>query len=431
MFTKFDTRKTIAHVVWWGGLVGLLLLSQTRVEALLYLFQETWISSFFDPVLLEKNATTIITIVTPVRGIILLFSLIILAYPIIQNIRQSDVILNSKIKSKHVLQAVFLFFILCIIFTPGGINGLAQEYSNTSLVMFTRASSVSYHQRFLMTAIANILFFRGDFFFLVFSFICTLVFIFVLRLWFETNQVSVSFWQLVSLGTISFVYFQIRVPGYPDVLANIFILLAFVFKLDTKAKLSLFVLSLASHEASLIIWFALAFLLFDVKGYMQFLAICGIYLFLLFSFNDGIYGVLAAREVGETSNLMWVVNYPWREVLGVAISFKALWGIVIAAVWYLFSRKNYREAFQILIILLAGILMTFMGVDTSRLFGWTFMAVLISWKILKNSENNWEKIINITLIVNLLIPSVDVFLIMNPYIAPGLYQYIFHSLFGV
>jgi hypothetical protein len=250
-------------------------------------------------------------------------------------------------------------------------------------------------------------------------------------LWFETNQVPVTLWQLVSLGTISFVFFQIQAPGYPDVLVNILILLAFVFKLGTKSKLALFVFSLASHEASLIIWFALAFLLFDIKGFMQFLLIGGIYLFLLFSFNDGISGILSTREMDETSNLMWVLNNPWREILGLFFAFKGLWGIVIGAIWYLLTEKSYKETLQILVILFAGVLMTFMGVDTSRLFGWTFMALLISWKLLARPENGSTKIINIALIINILIPSANAFLISEPTITPGFYRYILNLLFKI
>ena len=430
MAFKFDLKHTLINAAWWGGATGLLFLSQIRTEFLLYLFQKTWLSYFFAQTFLQKNAVTIATIITPIRGIALLCSLVALVYPIFQNIRQSEVVGNSQFKGRHALQVIFLFIVLCIIFSPGEIGGLAEEYANTSLMMFTKTSTVNYHQRFLLPALANILFFRGKLFFLIFSFICAMLLVFVLRLWFVANQIPVSIWQLASLGTISFVHFQIQTPGYPDVLVIIFILLAFTFKLNTKAKLSLFVLSLASHEASLFMWFALAFLLFDVKGFTQILIIGGIYIFLFLAANDGISGILSTRQVGETSNLMWIVNYPAREFLGIFFGLRGLWGIVIGAIVYLCTQKNFKEIFQILVILSAGVLLTFLGVDTSRLFGWTFMAVLISWKILEHAEGRWKKILNFALIVNFLIPPVNVLLIMNPYIAPGLYQYIFNSLFG-
>jgi hypothetical protein len=430
MASKLDFKKIVIDVAWWGGVIGLLILSQIRNEYFLFLVQKTRLSYFFAQTFLQENAITIATIITPIRGILLLCSVTALVFPIIQSIRKSEFIGNSHLKGRHVLQVIFLFIILCVLFLPGEISGLAEEYANTSLVMFTRVSTVSYHQRFLMPALANILFFRGRLFFLIFSFVCTLLSIFVLRLWFVANQISVSTWQLVSLGTISFINFQIQTPGYPDVLVNIFILLAFIFKLDTKAKLSLFVLSLASHEAGIFIWFALAFLLFDVKGFAQFLIICMIYILLFLTANDGISGLLALRQVGETSGLMWIMNYPAREVLGIFFGLRGLWGIVIGAIVFLYTQKNFKEVFQILVILLTGVLLTFLAVDTSRLFGWTFMAVLISWKILERAEGAWKKLINIALIANLLIPPVNVLLIMNPYIPYGLYQYIYNSLFG-
>ncbi|MBK9209137.1 MAG: hypothetical protein IPL71_12870 [Anaerolineales bacterium] len=175
----------------------------------------------------------------------------------------------------------------------------------------------------------------------------------------------------------------------------------------------------------MIIWFSLALTLFNAKGFIQFFVISGIYIFMLFALNDGIAGVLATRNLGEKSNLMWILDDPARALMGIVFSLKALWIMVIGAITYLLSKRRTKEAFQIIVILLSGILMIFMGVDTSRLFGWTFMAILISWKVLEHSEHNWKKIINITLIVNLLIPSVDVYMFGQPVIMSGFYQYIF------
>jgi len=72
-----------------------------------------------------------------------------------------------------------------------------------------------------------------------------------------------------------------------------------------------------------------------------------------------------------------------------------------------------------------------MGVDASRLFGWTFMALLISWKILDQAGQGWKKVINSALILNILIPSVDVYLYGEPTIVPGVYQYIFKTVFHI
>jgi hypothetical protein len=428
---KAESRKGFTDLAWWAAVIGLLLLTQLRVQSILHMLRETPLSVIFDPAVLKKDSLTVLTLVTPIRGMILLYSLLVLSYPIVQSLQQSDVIVNSRITKKHMLEVFLLFFVLCIIFTPGKIDGLAQEYANTSIVLFTKTATVHYNRRFLMPALANILFMRGDFFFLIFSFVCTFMLIFILRLWFASNQIQISFWQMISLGTISFIYFQIEDPGYPDVLVNIFILLAFLPGMNTRSKLSLFVLALASHEASLFIWFAFALTLFDTKGWIQFLIISSIYILLLVALNHGISGVLETRTFGGKSNLELVIENPMQELIGIFFSFKALWIIMISAVGYLLSQKKIQETIQIVSILAAGVVLTFMGVDASRLYGWTFMALLISWKILDEAEENWKKMISIVLVMNILIPSVDVYLYTVPSVVPGVYQYIFKTLFGI
>ena len=89
-------------------------------------------------------------------------------------------------------------------------------------------------------------------------------------------------------------------------------------------------------------------------------------------------------------------------------------------------------ALQIGAVLGAGLLMTFLGVDTSRLFGWTFMAFLVAWKELaKLGQYRFKRMIDITLLINLLVPTVYVQLNFEPSIRPGLYQTIAELLSGL
>jgi hypothetical protein len=203
----------------------------------------------------------------------------------------------------------------------------------------------------------------------------------------------------------------------------IFILVAFSFKLGTEAKLSLFTLSLVSHEASLIVWFGLAWSLLDREGFFQLLVISATYLLLWSLADNGILGILAGRQSGGISNLSWILLSPMNEVSGIIFSFKGLWGLVIGAISYLFSQRDYREALQLLLILLAGVLMTFLGVDTSRLFGLAFIAILIAWKVLAQLEDLfWQRFLSMVLIINLLIPPVYVQLNFALGFPPGLYR---------
>jgi hypothetical protein len=414
----------MATIIWWSGIIGLFLVAHIKIEYLLHLFQETSLSNVFHTP--QQNSLAVQSVITPIRGILMIYSLTVLIHPILVGILDAENGVSFLFDKKHLHEIVLILILLFVIFPPGELNGFPKEFANTSFVMFSRVSTVTYHYRILLPALAHILFFRGDLFYLVFSFICTILFIFILRYWFENNKVQVSIWQFVSLGTLSFVYLQIQSPGYPDVLVNIFILLAFTCKLNLHAKLSLFALSLATHEGSMFMWFALALLLFDSKGLAHFLAVSCLYIALFLYSNDGIAGLLAIREVDGTSVLKWVLDYPLREIAGMFFGLKALWGIVIAAIVFLASQKRHREVFPIIAILIAGVAMTFFGVDTSRLFGWAFMAVLLGWKILENAGGRWKVILNTVLIINLLIPTVNVILTIEPYVVHGLYSLIFN-----
>lgn len=422
-------NKLTINILWWSGAIGLFLLAHTKIEFLLNLFQNTWLQSIF--ITPEDLELAVRAVITPVRGIILLYSLVVLAHPIIlDTLRPENAQVFQAIK-KAWIQSIILFIALCVVFPPGQIGGLAQEYANSSLVMFSRVTTLNYHQRILFPALAHLFFFRGDLFYLAFSLICALMLVFTLRVWFECSQISVPVWQFISLGTLSFIYIQIQSPGYPDVLVHIFILLAFIPGLGTRAKLSLFTLSLATHEGSLFIWFALAFLLFDRKGFPQFLVIGGLYMGIFIYSMDGVLGMLSSRQTGDVSNLAWVMDHPLRALTGIFFGLKALWVIVIAATAYLYSRGRYSEAFQILLILSAGVCMIFLGVDTSRLFSWTFMAVLAGWKTLNHAGEKWKKTLSIALILNLMIPPVNVILLFEPFLAPGLYQSILNLFFAI
>jgi hypothetical protein len=146
-----------------------------------------------------------------------------------------------------------------------------------------------------------------------------------------------------------------------------------------------------------------------------------IYIIMLLSINTSFSEVLASRDVGGTSSLQWVLSNLDRELLGILFGFKALWLVVIGAIAYLFSQKTYTLPLQIVCILGAGVCMTLLGVDTSRLFSWAFMAVLLSWKILQNAGGKWEKLLNIALAINLLVPPVYVQLVTEPSIVPSIY----------
>jgi hypothetical protein len=129
------------------------------------------------------------------------------------------------------------------------------------------------------------------------------------------------------------------------------------------------------------------------------------------------------------SNLRWVLLKPGLELLGIFFAFKGLWALVLAALWQLALQRKWIEFGQIAAVLVGGLIMTFLGLDTSRLFGMAFVAVLVSWRLLASLQSAaWKRFIAVVLAINLLIPPVYTQLNLPLTVRPGLYRIIVDSL---
>lgn len=415
--------------MWWLAVVGLLLLAHAKIETFYYLLQESPLSGWMDPSLVDSKRLLLDRLITPFRGLVLLIGGFVVAAPVVQDVVSASRQAFQGRSRALWLQSGLAFLVLCVLISPGQLYGLAQEYTNSSLTFFTKATTLNLHQRYLMPALANLLFLRGDLGFLAFSLLLALLLVFLVRAWFHLNAIPIPLWQLISLGTSSFIYFQFSAPGYPDVLVAIFMLVAFGFAPSRRARLSLFVLSLAAHEASLILWAAIAWMLFDRRGWTQLLLIGGLYITVWALTDGGVLAILDARSNAGMSNLRWVLLKPGLELLGIFFAFKGLWALVLAALWQLALQRKWIEFGQIAAVLVGGLIMTFLGLDTSRLFGMAFVAVLVSWRLLASLQSAaWKRFIAVVLAINLLIPPVYTQLNLPLTVRPGLYRIIVDSL---
>jgi hypothetical protein len=77
-----------------------------------------------------------------------------------------------------------------------------------------------------------------------------------------------------------------------------------------------------------------------------------------------------------------------------------------------------------------GLLMTILGVDTSRLFGFTFPMILLSLKILKNKPMTWfeRKTLSVILLLNLFLPSAFIFLNAGVGVDSGVYAWLYNGI---
>ncbi len=126
------------------------------------------------------------------------------------------------------------------------------------------------------------------------------------------------------------------------------------------------------------------------------------------------------------TSIEWLYYNIGNEFLGLFFAFKLGWLIIFTALLGWINHRAWKEFLLVVALLIAGIVMTLMGIDTSRLAGWAFPALLFSWKFISKDQNPLRKnILKFAILANLLIPPLYVGL--NRIDLPaGLYSLIIH-----
>ena len=367
--------------------------------------------------------------IAPIKGLIFLFTLTGLLFPLITDISDSWKKMNvSSVKFRNTL---VLFLILCALVLIKGLSGGNVEYADQSSVVFEKGNIIWSFQRFLMPAMAYILFFRGQIFFLIFSFLCVIGMIHLTQLWFAKEEISLKNWQLLSILTSGFLVSNLQYPGSPDVFIYSFVLLLFIFPLGELAELSLLTFALASHEASIILFSAIAIFFKDGKIRVKYFLVIFIYLFIwLVSIQFNLNSVFHSSQIRGFSPLLSIIADPKMELLGIFYTYRLLWILIIASLVLLTIKRDYRTILQITALIGSGVLMSLIGVDTLRMFSWSFFALLMSIKTLYEQNNpRLQKFLYVILALNLLIAPVyvDLHWIRPP---ASLYQF-FYSVIGL
>lgn len=368
--------------------------------------------------------------VAPIKGLLFIISLIGLLPPLVKDIieayRKEN--LAAAIKFRNTL---LIFFILLIMIGIGKLSGGNLEYADQSAVVFEKGKDVWLFQRFLMPATAYMLFFRGQIFFLIFSILCTFVMVYLAQLWFVKNNITLRNWELISILTSGFLATKLQYPGSPDVFVHSLVLILFIFPLGELAELSLLALAIASHEASIILFIAIAACFKERKSAIKYLAVILIYIFIwLLSIRFDISTLLYIPQIREFSPLQTIIANPKLEILGIFYANKLLWIPILTSLVILARKRDYRTALQIMSLIGSGFVMTLFGVDTIRMFEWSFITILISIKIVhEKNDVIFRKFVSIILGLNLLIAPlyVDLHWVRPP---TGIYNLIY-SLFGL
>jgi len=368
----------------------------------------------------------IINYVPTVKSLFFVCLILILFFSIVKDINQIWHKYEHHNYIWPILVAVGVSIGLSILTFQAGPLSNGEDYSQRSIAPFTQSGDL-YSTRLLMPALSYFLFLRGYWPYYVFFLIITILFIALLFAWNKENNVLPG-WQFFSLCTASFVIFQFQVPGYPEIIIFLFFLLVIQKEISQKSKLSLLLLALVAHEASLFIGLVLAWrYLFKKEAFIYiFSVIVYVGVWALFS-NLNISEVFVSHSVSKMSGLEWVLTHPLREVFGVFIAYKTLWLLFGWAIIVGIHLKLFDDVKFIIANIFAAIFMTFLAVDTSRLMGYAFPGLLVSLLVLKNKISNTlsNNVLSVIFLLNLIIPSVYIGLNGGVFTWPGVYGWIF------
>jgi hypothetical protein len=416
--TEYEYKKTPGEIsFWFSSTLLFLIIFSTNSRILKWLDLGSTVHIF------GNSVSTIRELIAPIRGGIFLFTLAALLWPLLYDLQKG----RQKIIQPPPWTTISAFLAMSLLIIPQGLQGLGQEYGSQSILIFDRASTVASYQRFLMPALGYITFLRGSVFFFIFSLACTFGLIYLTHTWFTNNNIHVPIWGFISILTSSFVAAQYQLPGYPDSLVFIFLLIIAIFPISDLSKLTLIVLSIAAHEASVILYGFFAPFLFGKERLAKPYGLLGLYMFIWLGSNRfSLTELMNSRPQPSTTvnmtSIEWLLNNPVREILGIFFAYKLLWLLIIWAVILLLKKRNFRMAIQVIALLVAGIVMTLFAIDTSRLIGWSFYALLFSIGTLyQENKSSSQKIAKAIFLVNLLIPAMYVGLNLGMFLPPGIY----------
>lgn len=362
-----------------------------------------------------------------VRGLLFFLSVGYLFFLIAKPIIQFFVNTNLQHSFGSIaLDSFKVFGITALLIFPStlGIMGVGYAYMSISPFIFVDASDQLY-QRLLMPVLAYALHLRGPELYHFFSLVITFCTLFLLQIFFLQKKVILSTLEYVSIATSSFIITQFHSPGYTEALSFLFVVLLLIVKLDEIARVALFALCLFAHEGSVLLLMVISVVFFSKRELGWIIVMSMVYgLIWLTSFGFDVKSLLAVRTVGNYNTLEWIINYPFREILGIIFSFKILWFFMIIVLYTLRSERG-----KVILLLLPGIVLTFLAVDTTRMAGFAFAALLYSILVIKQQNVLSAKKFKFVCALNLCLPAVYVGVNAGVVYFDGLYQLLQFGLF--
>lgn len=364
--------------------------------------------------------------INPAKEVLFIISLLVLCYPLIGEANIWALIEKQLLNKNNLI----VFCVIAILVTPLSLKSMGFTYGLLSNSPFNTNMGV-YNRRILMPVFGHIVALYGIYYYYLFSLGLTFILLLLVRIWLNKNRIYLKNYQFASLLTSSFFIYQFQFPGYPDALVFICLLTSITFEISDNSKIILFILALLAHEASVVISIVLSFFILDKKkNAITFYLIVILYTSLWFLSYGGNLGlILKTHDIAGLNGMEWVLKSPFLELLGIAFSYKLLWIYMIFAEISLLTHKKYKRFLMILFLLMAGVCLTLLGVDTSRLMGWSFIALLLSMETLYQTSTMFPESVNKYIFgANLIIPSLYIGLNTGLVFTFGLYKLIYHGM---
>jgi hypothetical protein len=264
------------------------------------------------------------------------------------------------------------------------------------------------YRRLLIPGLANLYHLDGFLYTLLFWAIVLFTAL-ATRVYFLRKDITLSILQEVSFLTVGVFVASFQLPGYPEIAVLLLALIALIEiendGLFTAKQLAAFSLALMAHEACAVIMFVpMILFLFGRKSWIPsgiVTLIYGVAVLTNFSYNISVpLGI--QTTVSDIPSTYYFWRSPSNVLIAALFTFKALWVIIVVAIFHLL-RNNLRIACFVLFGIALALASTYIAVDYSRLIGFATIPMIVCFVEARRRIS--LRIFNTIIAINILIPS--------------------------
>jgi hypothetical protein len=378
-------------------------------------------SEMTDLIILGENA-----LIVPAKKFFMIVGLCILLVPIISFTRKVSWIWEGAALRRRLADAGILFFVLALLMVPRFLQGFGDEYATMSLSPFTEGYGIFY-RRFLMPSLAHVVGVYGYGWYFFFSLFLTFCLIVAVRLWLEHNRIEHSILFSLSLMTSSFVMFNFQLPGYPEQIAFILLLVCSIVPMNAHARVGAFALALSAHEVAALVFIPAAWFFFPRQERYRLLIVVALYFgaaFVGHALTDFQFIGKIISENTWTKPRQYFLDNSLTALTGAFFGYKLFWLVVVAALVVALRKNMVQVAIALLVIVTAPLVLIAIASDASRIAGFGFFALLIALVVLTAQSPMNKRYLMTLVIANLILPSgyVDLHSGAGIQILPGAYN---------